>query len=138
MAARLVTSRSGRTSRLGDPRPNPQGAGTDRPYLLLPRGRLPCGDAIPEVWSEPAASAVYRAVRVYPTARNLTIKAVTTGADGAGPWECTAGVTPAPTRTRDRCAEERTGPSRLCPRDGVAVPTGLPKCPACACGQKTT
>ena len=30
-----VTSRSGRTSWPGDPRPNPQGAGADRPYLLL-------------------------------------------------------------------------------------------------------
>ena len=35
LTARLVTSRSGRTSRPGDPRPNPQGARTDRPYLLL-------------------------------------------------------------------------------------------------------
>ena len=30
-----VTLRSGRTSQPGDPRPNPQGAGADRPYLLL-------------------------------------------------------------------------------------------------------
>ena len=37
VAARLVNSRSGRTSRPGDPRPNPQGAGADRPYLLLPK-----------------------------------------------------------------------------------------------------
>ena len=62
-----VTSRSGRTSRPGDPCPNPQGAGADRPYLLLskrekdtnstPRretcedrhARLPCGDEVPEV-----------------------------------------------------------------------------------------
>ena len=35
VAARLVTSSSGRTSRPGDPRPNPQGAGTDRPCCLL-------------------------------------------------------------------------------------------------------
>ena len=33
--ARLVTSSSGRTSRPGDPRPNPQGSGTDRPCCLL-------------------------------------------------------------------------------------------------------
>ena len=30
-----VISSSGRTSRPGDPRPNPQGAGADRPYLSL-------------------------------------------------------------------------------------------------------
>ena len=30
-----VISSSGRTTRPGDPRPNPQGAGADRPYLLL-------------------------------------------------------------------------------------------------------
>ena len=61
-----------------------------------------------------------------------------TGANGASPWECTAGVTPAPTRIRDRRAEARRRPGRLCSRNGVAVPTNLPKCPACACGQKTT
>ena len=62
-----VTSRLGRTSRPGDPRPNPQGAGTDQPCCLLStaclstnstlrretcedrHARLPCGDAIPEV-----------------------------------------------------------------------------------------
>ena len=67
VAARLVTSRLGRTSRPGDPCPNPQGAGADRPYLSLykkisatnctPRretcedrhARLPCGHAVPEV-----------------------------------------------------------------------------------------
>ena len=31
-------------------------------------------------------------------------------ANGAGPWRCTAGVTPASTRTRDRRTEARTGP----------------------------
>ena len=41
MAARLVNSRSGRTSRPGDPRPNPQGAGTDRPYFLLSNQCVP-------------------------------------------------------------------------------------------------
>ena len=67
VAARLVTSSSGRTSRPGDPRPNPEGAGTDRPCCLLStaclstnstlqretcedrHARLPCGDAVPEV-----------------------------------------------------------------------------------------
>ena len=68
VAARLVTSSSGRTSRPGDPRPNPQGAGTDGPCCLLStaclstnstlrretcedrHARLPCGgDAVPEV-----------------------------------------------------------------------------------------
>ena len=62
-----VISSSGRTSRPGDPRPNPQGAGADRPYLLLSkreedtnstpqretckdrRVRPPRGDAVPEV-----------------------------------------------------------------------------------------
>ena len=62
-----TASRSGRTSRPGDPRSNPQGAGTDRPRCLLPtaclktnstirretcedrHARLPCGDAVPEV-----------------------------------------------------------------------------------------
>ena len=41
VAARLVNSRSGRTSRLGDPRPNPPGAGTDRPYFLLSNQSVP-------------------------------------------------------------------------------------------------
>ena len=67
MASRLVNSRSGRTSRPGDPRPNPQHAGADLPYLLLSMcafstnntlrretcegkcARPPCGDAVPEV-----------------------------------------------------------------------------------------
>ena len=31
-------------------------------------------------------------------------------ANGAGPWRCTAGVTPASTRTRERWTEARTGP----------------------------
>ena len=62
-----VTSSSGRTSRPGEPRSNPQGAGTDRPCCLLStaclktnstilretcedrRARLPCGDAVPDV-----------------------------------------------------------------------------------------
>ena len=118
VAARLVTSRSGRASRPGDPRPNPQGARADLPYLLLstcacannstPR-RETCKDKRarpPRMRSlrsdQPRARTVYCAVGVYPTVRNLAIKAVTTGADGAGPWECTAGATPAPTRTRDR------------------------------------
>ena len=36
MAARLVNSRSGRTSRPGDPRPDPQGAGcSDSDVALL-------------------------------------------------------------------------------------------------------
>ena len=39
-------------------------------------------------------------------------------ANGAGPWRCTAGVTPASTRTRDRWTEARTGPAPLCPRNG--------------------
>ena len=29
-------------------------------------------------------------------------------------------------------------PAANAPRNGVAVPANLPKCPACACGQKTT
>ena len=41
VAARLVNSRSGRTSRPGDPRPNPQGAGTDWPYFLLSNQSVP-------------------------------------------------------------------------------------------------
>ena len=39
-------------------------------------------------------------------------------ADGAGPRRCTAGVTPAYTRTRDRWTDARTGPGPLCPRNG--------------------
>ena len=34
------------------------------------------------------------------------------------------------------CAKLRSKP--LCPRNDVAVPTNLPQCPACACGQQTT
>ena len=51
---------------------------------------------------QPRARTAYCAVRVYPAVRTPTITNDTTGANGAGPWECTAGVTPAPTRTRDR------------------------------------
>ena len=40
VAARLVNSRSGRTSQPGDPSPNPQGAGTDQPYFLLSNQRV--------------------------------------------------------------------------------------------------
>ena len=36
------------------------------------------------------------------------------------------------------CAGARTGPGRLCTRNGVAVPTNLPKSPASACRQKIT
>ena len=46
-AVRLVTSRSGCTSRPGDPRPNPQGA--DRPYLLLSI-REKCHQQRPTAW----------------------------------------------------------------------------------------
>ena len=67
---------------------------------------------------QPRARTVYCAVGVYPAVRTPTISC----------YE----------RTRDRWAEARTGPGRLCPRNGVAVPTSLPKCPASACGQKTT
>ena len=35
-------------------------------------------------------------------------------ANGAGPRRCTAGVTPASVRTRDRRTEARTGPGPLC------------------------
>ena len=42
-------------------------------------------------------------------------------ANGAGPWRCTAGVTPASTRTWDRTTEARTGPGPLCPRNGEAT-----------------
>ena len=44
-------------------------------------------------------------------------------ANGAGPWRCTAGVTPASVRTRDRRTEARTGPGPLCPRNGKRPPT---------------
>ena len=48
-----VTSRSGRASRSGDPCPNPQGAGTDGPYLLLSLCVPPTtpygGDVVPKV-----------------------------------------------------------------------------------------
>ena len=164
VAARLVISRSGRTSRPGDPRPNPQGAGADWPYLLLStcacannstlrretckdkrarppsckdkRARPPCGDAVPGLISLEHGRSTARSEFTRPCAPLRS--PASSGANGAGPLECTAGVTPAPPRTRDRRAEARTGPGRLCPRNGVAVPTNLPKCPACACGQKTT
>ena len=73
-----VTSSSGRTSRPGDPRSNPQGAGTDRPCCLLStaclktnstlqreicedrHARLPCGDAFPEVWSASSTDGLPR------------------------------------------------------------------------------
>ena len=86
-----VTSRSGRTSRPGDPCPNPQGAGADRPRCLLsmcagatnstPRretcedrhARLPCGDARSD---QPRAWTVCCAVGVYPIVRTTTIKGI--------------------------------------------------------------
>ena len=46
-------------------------------------------------------------------------------ANGAGPRRCTAGVTPASVRTRDRRTEARTGPGPLCPRNGRPHP-GFP------------
>ena len=46
-------------------------------------------------------------------------------ANGAGPRRCTAGVTPASVRTRDRETEARTGPGPLCPRNGRSHP-GFP------------
>ena len=46
-------------------------------------------------------------------------------ANGAGPRRCTAGVTPASVRTRDRRTEARTGPGPLCPRNGRPLP-GFP------------
>ena len=87
----LVNSRSGRTSRPGDPRPNPQGAGADRPYLLLSNqeedtnctlrretyeerhARLLCGMRSLRS-DQPRARTVYRAVGVYPTVRTTTIE----------------------------------------------------------------
>ena len=39
-------------------------------------------------------------------------------ANGAGPRRCTAGMTRASVRTRDRRTEARTGPGLLCPRNG--------------------
>ena len=44
-------------------------------------------------------------------------------ANGAGPRRCTAGVTPASVRTRDRRTEARTGPGPLCPRNGRPHPS---------------
>ena len=46
-------------------------------------------------------------------------------ASGAGPRRCTAGVTPASVRTRDRRTEARTGPGPLCSRNGRPHP-GFP------------
>ena len=44
-------------------------------------------------------------------------------ANGAGPLECTAGVTPASTRSWDRTTEARTGPGPLYTRNGKRPPT---------------
>ena len=46
-------------------------------------------------------------------------------ANGAGPRRCTAGMTPASVRTRDRRTEARTGPGPLCSRNGRPHP-GFP------------
>ena len=89
------------------------------------RARLPCGDAVPEVQS--ASSTVYCAIGVLPDSEH-NYDHLLRLAFGVGPWECTAGVTPAPTRTRDRRAEARNAAGRLRTRDGVVVPTNLPTC----------
>ena len=71
VAARLVNSRSGRTSRPGD--------GTDRPYFLLSNQSVPSNQH----------SVVYVPLRHFTDCQDGA-------AYGAGPSECTAGVTPAP------------------------------------------
>ena len=84
-----VISSSGRTSRPGDPRPNPQGAGTDRPCCLLstacqptaPYGVRPertgtpgCRAGMRSLRSDqPRARTAYCAVGVYPAVRTPTI-----------------------------------------------------------------
>ena len=59
------------------------------------------------------------------TYQNSLTGCVGLAANGAGPRRCTAGVTPASVRTRDRRTEARTGPGPLCPRNGRPHP-GFP------------
>ena len=59
-------------------------------------------------------------------------------ANGAGPWRCTAGVTLASTRTRDRWTEARTGPGPLCPRNGRRAHTIQGTCDDTASGGSPT
>ena len=85
-----VISSSGRTSRPGDPRPNPQGARTDLPCLLLSKRKVPptapygvrpartgtpgCRAVTRSLRSDqPRARTVYCAVGVCPTVRTTTI-----------------------------------------------------------------
>ena len=58
-------------------------------------------------------------------------------ANGAGPWRCTAGVTPASTRTRDSRTEARTGPGPLYPRNGKRPHTIQRTCDDTACWPPT-
>ena len=109
-----VTSRS----RSGDPPPNPQGAGADGSYLSLSmcacatnstlrretcedrHARLPCGNEAREVCSALSTDGLLRGRILPDRAHNydqmlrLTLTVLARG--------CTAGVTAAPTRTRDR------------------------------------
>ena len=58
------------------------------------------------------------------TVRDSRTGCVGLAANGAGPRRCTAGVTPASVRTRDRRTEVRTDcPSPLCPRSGRPHPS---------------
>ena len=111
-----------------------KGAGTDRPCCLLPtaclktnstlrretceerHARLPCG----EVSSASSTDG--------PTARSEFTRpcaplrsAVTTGANGAGPWECTASVPLLP-RGPGIGELRREGPGRLAPAMALQSP----------------
>ena len=90
-----VTSRLGRTSGPGDPRPNPQGAGTDRPHLLL---------------SNQGATTNQHCVGYVP-AWHLADCNVALLTDQAREG---LRVTPASTRTRDRRTEARQTAPVLC------------------------
>ena len=58
-----------------------------------------------------------------PTCHSGTLRIVRCVANGAGPSECTAGVTPAPSENLGQTTEARTGPGPLYPRNGKRPPT---------------